>query len=122
MASLNRVMLMGNLTADPRIKEVKPGLKLAEFGLAVDASYRRKDGEQKEATVFVDVVVWGRQAEAAAAWLAKGRPVFVDGRLQLDQWKSREGENRSKLRVLADRVQFQGAPEASGKGERREAE
>ena len=110
MTSLNKVMLIGNLTADPRVKEVSAGRKVAELGLAIDDSYRRKDGEKKASTVFVDVVAWGNQAKAAETYLAKGRTIFVEGKLQLDTWTSREGQSRSRLRVLADRIQFLGAP------------
>ena len=78
--------------------------------MAVNESFKNKAGESVERTCFVDVVVWGRQAETAAEYLHKGSPVFVEGRLQLDQWENQEGEKRSKLRVRADRVQFLGSP------------
>ncbi len=108
MASLNKVLLMGNLTRDPEVRYLPSGMAVAELGLAVNESYKNKEGAEVEQTCFVDVVVWARQAETCGEYLRKGAPVLVEGRLQLDQWKSKEGENRSKLRVRADRVQFLG--------------
>ena len=113
MASYNRVLLMGNLTRNPEIRYTPSGTAVADLGLAVNESFKNKAGETVEQTCFVDVVVWGRQAETASEYLHKGSPVFVEGRLQLDQWESQQGEKRSKLRVRADRVQFLGSP---GKG------
>jgi single-strand DNA-binding protein len=113
MASYNRVLLIGNLTRNPEIRYTPSGTAVADLGLAVNESFKNKAGETVEQTCFVDIVVWGRQAETASEYLHKGSPVFVEGRLQLDQWESKEGEKRSKLRVRADRVQFLGGP---GKG------
>jgi single-strand DNA-binding protein len=110
MASYNRVLLMGNLTRNPEIRYTPSGTAVADLGVAVNESFKNKAGESVERTCFVDVVVWGRQAETAAEYLHKGSPVFVEGRLQLDQWENQEGEKRSKLRVRADRVQFLGSP------------
>ena len=106
MASFNRVMLMGNLTRNPELKYTPSGSAVADLGLAVNESFKNKAGETIEQTCFVDVVVWGRQAETATEYLQKGSPVFVEGRLQFDQWESQQGEKRSKLRVRAERVQF----------------
>jgi len=113
MASYNRVLLMGNLTRNPEIRYTPSGTAVADLGLAVNESFKNKAGETVEQTCFVDVVVWGRQAETSAEYLHKGSPVFVEGRLQLDKWENDKGEKRSKLRVRADRVQFLGTP---GKG------
>ncbi|MCE9613714.1 MAG: single-stranded DNA-binding protein [Lentisphaerae bacterium] len=110
MASLNKVFLMGNLTKDPEVRYIPSGKAVCEMGLAVNESYRGKDGNPVEQTIFVDVVVWERQAETCGEYLRKGSPVMVEGRLQLDKWKTKEGENRSKLRVRADRVQFLSSP------------
>ena len=90
-----------------------PGTAVADLGLAINENFKNKAGETVEQTCFVDVVVWGRQAETSAEYLHKGSPVFVEGRLQLDQWENQQGEKRSKLRVRADRVQFLGAPSKS---------
>jgi len=113
MASYNRVLLMGNLTRNPEIRYTPSGTAVADLGLAINENFKNKAGETVEQTCFVDVVVWGRQAETSAEFLQKGSPVFVEGRLQLDQWENQQGEKRSKLRVRADRVQFLGSP---GKG------
>lgn len=114
MASYNRVLLMGNLTRNPEIRYTPSGTAVADLGLAINESYKNKAGESVESTVFVDVVVWGRQAETSSEYLHKGSPVFVEGRLQLDQWENQQGEKRSKLRVRADRVQFLGSPGQRG--------
>lgn len=110
MSTLNRVFLMGNLTRDPEVRYTPSGTAVGDLGLAVNETYKNKAGETVESTVFVDVEVWARQAETCAEYLHKGSPVFVEGRLKLDQWENQQGEKRSKLRVRADRVQFLGSP------------
>lgn len=108
MSSVNRVFLLGNLTRDPELRETASGMPVTDLGLAVNETYRNKDGEQVETTCFTDVVVWGRRAEACTQYLSKGAPVMVEGRLQLDTWEAEGGEKRSRIRVRADRVQFLG--------------
>ena len=109
MASLNRVILMGNLTGDPRSKSLQSGTSVANFRLAMNRRYRDKQGEDRDEACFVDVEVFGRQADAVGQYLSKGSPALVEGRLRYDQWDDREsGEKRSKLLVRADRVQFVG--------------
>ena len=103
---VNRVLIAGNLTRDPVIKAVGQGTEVANFGLALNRKYRTADGEQREDTCFVDIEAWGRTAQLVGQYLIKGSPCLVEGRLKLDQWKNQEGENRSQLRVVADRVQF----------------
>jgi single-strand DNA-binding protein len=111
MASFNKVMLMGNLTRDPEVKYTPKGTAIANLGLAVNRVYTTESGEQKEEVTFIDIEVWGRQAETAGQYLAKGRPVFIEGRLKLDSWEDKEsGQKRNKLKVVAERVQFLGAP------------
>ena len=110
MASYNRVMLMGNLTHNPEIRYTPSGTAVSDLRMAINESYKNKAGEMVESTCYVDVVVWGRQAETSSEYLHKGSPVFVEGRLQLDQWENQQGEKRSKLRVRADRVQFLSSP------------
>ncbi len=110
MASLNKVLLVGNLTRDPEVRYIPSGTAVAELGLAVNENFKNREGQEVESTVFVDVVVWARQAETCGEYLSKGSPVLIEGRLQLDQWESKEGEKRSKIRVRADRVQFLGSP------------
>lgn len=116
MSGYNRVVLMGNLTRDPELKQTPQGRPVADLGLATNESYKDQAGKVVERVCFVDVVTWGRQAETCCQYLAKGRPVLIEGRLQLDQWKNDRGENRSKLRVRADRVQFLSAGKRAGQG------
>ena len=106
-ASLNKVLLMGNLTRDPEVKYTPKGTAVCDLGLAINDSYKAQDGTIKETVTYVDVEVWGRTAENCKQYLTKGRPVFVEGQLRLDQWEQ-EGQKRSKMKVRADRVQFLG--------------
>jgi single-strand DNA-binding protein len=119
MASLNRVLLIGNLTRDPELRYIPSGTAVAEFGLAINREFQdRTSGEKKDDVCFVDIVVWGKQGEICNQYLSKGRPVFVEGRLQYDQWEAKEGGKRSRLRVVAERVQFLGGrKDGEGGGE-----
>lgn len=114
MAGMNRVLLMGNLTRNPQVRQVPSGASVADLGLATSESYRDRNGETVERTCFVDIVAWGPQADACGQYLAKGAPVLVEGRLQFDRWETNEGQARTKLRVRADRVQFLGKLRGSG--------
>ncbi len=117
MTSINHVILMGNLTRDPELRKIPSGTAVADIGLAVSDQYKDKEGKTVERPLFIEVVTWGRQAETCAEYLRKGRPVAVEGRLQLDQWETDQGEKRSKLRVRAHRVQFLGrAPDSTNGG------
>lgn len=116
MANYNRVLLMGNLTRDPELRYIPSGTAVAEFGLAVNRKFKGQSGELQEETTFVDIVVWGRQGENVNQYLSKGRAVFVEGRLQYDAWESQDGQKRSRLRVVADNVQFLGGPGGGGGG------
>lgn len=116
MASLNYVILVGNLTRDPQVRNIPGGAVVADISMAVNEKYKNKTGEMQEIVTYVDVVAWGRQAEVCQQYLHKGSPVLIEGRLQLDQWESKEGEKRSKLRVRADRVQFLSSPRREGTG------
>ena len=110
MASFNRVVLMGNLTRDPEVRQTSSGAQVAELRLAVSETYRdRQTNQQKEVTCYVDVVVWNKLAELCQQYLSKGRPVLVEGRLTYDEWKTPQGESRNKLRVRADTVKFLGS-------------
>lgn len=107
MANFNRVMLMGNLTRDVELKYTPSNQAVANIGLAVNRRYKTKDtGEQREETTFVDCEAWGRTAEVMNQYLAKGRPVFIEGRLKLDSWQDKDGGNRSKLKVVVENFQF----------------
>ena len=109
MANLNRVLLIGNLTRDPELRYTPKGTAVTEIGLAVNRIYSGEDGEKKEETTFVDVTLWARQAEIAGQYLKKGRPVFIEGRLQLDTWDDKQtGQKRSRLRVVAENLQLLG--------------
>jgi len=112
MASFNKVMLLGNLTRDPELKHVAGNQAVAELVLAVNRRYRTKDNEEREEVTYVDCEAWGRTAEVLKQYLTKGSPIFIEGRLKLDQWESKEGEKRSKLRVVIENFQFVG-----GRGE-----
>ncbi|MBN1673258.1 MAG: single-stranded DNA-binding protein [Kiritimatiellae bacterium] len=114
MANLNHVVLAGNLTRDPEVRQLPSGTSVADMGLAVTERFKKQSGEMGESVCFVDVVAWGRQAETCGQYLSKGSPILVEGRLQFDQWESKQGEKRSKLRVRADRVQFLGSPRRDG--------
>lgn len=107
MPSLNKVLLIGNLTRDPEIRYTSGGAAICGFGLAVNRKYVTAKGEDRDETCFVDIDVWGKQAESCNSYLKKGAPAFVEGRLRLDQWDDREtGKKRSRLLVTAERVQF----------------
>lgn len=117
MASLNKVLLIGNLTRDPELRYIPSGTAVAKFGLAVNREYVDKaSGEKKDAPCFVDVTVWGKQAEICNQYLSKGRPVFLEGRLEFSSWETKEGDKRSKLEVVAERVQFLGSPKRDDGG------
>jgi single-strand DNA-binding protein len=109
MASFNKVYLMGNLTRDPEVRTTTTGLKIAKLGLAVNRRYRTRDNEQKEETTFVDIDAFGSQAEILERYCQKGSPLFVEGRLRLDQWQTSSGDNRSKLTVVLENFQFLGS-------------
>ena len=120
-ASLNKVLLMGNLTRDPEVKYTPKGTAVCDLGIAINDSYKAQDGTIKETVTYVDVEVWGRTAENCKQYLTKGRPVFVEGQLRLDQWETPQGEKKSRMKVRADRVQFLGGGPArpAGGGEQR---
>lgn len=106
MASLNKVYLIGNLTRKPELRYTPSGTPVAEFGLAVNRHYTTSGGEKRRDTCFVEVTVWRNKAELCYEHLTKGSPVFIEGRLELDTWETRNGERRSKLRVVADNLQL----------------
>ena len=106
MASLNRVLLIGNLTRDPELRYVPSGTAVATFTVAVNRVYTSQAGEKKEEVSFIRVVVWGRRAEVCGEYLSKGSPVFVEGRLQSRSWEGQDGQKRSTMEVIADNVQF----------------
>ena len=118
MANFNKVYLMGNLTRDPEVRTTPSGMKIAKLGLAVNRRYRSsRDEEIKEETTFVDIDAFGNQAEVIERYCHKGSPLFVEGRLRLDQWESNTGEKRSRLTVVLEGFQFIGGPSGSDRTE-----
>jgi len=117
MASFNKVILLGNLTRDPEIRYTPKGSAVCDLGLAVNRVYTLDSGEKREEVTFVDVVLWARLAEIAGEYLKKGRPVFVEGRLQLDSWDDKtSGQKRTKLKVIGENMQMLGSPRGAGSG------
>jgi single-strand DNA-binding protein len=117
MASFNKVILLGNLTRDPEVRYTPKGTAVTELGMAVNRVYTAENGEKREETTFVDVTLWGRTAEIAGEYLKKGRPVFIEGRLQLDTWDDKtSGQKRSKLKVVGEGLQLIGSRPGGGGG------
>lgn len=106
MANFNRVILVGNVTRDVELRYIPSGLAVTDLGLAVNDRRKNASGEWVEETTFVDVTLWGRQAEVASEYLGKGAPVLIEGRLRLDTWEAQDGQKRSKLRVVGERMQL----------------
>jgi single-strand DNA-binding protein len=110
MANLNKVFLMGNLTRDPELRYTPKGTAVAKLGLAVNRVWKTETGETKEEVTFVDVDAFGRQAETIGQYCKKGRPLFIEGRLRLDQWDDKQtGQKRSKLGIVLESFQFLGS-------------
>jgi len=117
MAALNKVILLGNLTRDPEIRVTGNNLTICKLGIAVSRNFTTRDGEKREETTFVDVDAFGKQAEVIGKYMSKGRPILVEGRLQLDTWETQNGEKRSKLKVVCENFQFIGGrSDESGSG------
>lgn len=106
MPDYNKVLLMGRLTRDVELKFTPGNQAVAKIGLAVNHRYKTKEGEAKEDVTFVDCEAWGKTAEVMNQYLAKGKPVFVEGRLKLDTWQDKDGSNRSKMKVVIENFQF----------------
>lgn len=117
MASFNRVILVGNLCRDPQTKFTTGGTAICELSLAVNRQWVDKATNQKKDEVtFVEVTLWGRTAEIAGQYLAKGRPVLIEGRLTLDQWDDKEtGQKRSKLKVTGESMTMLGNGQGGGR-------
>ena len=115
-ASLNKVLLIGNLTRDPELRYVPSGTAVATFTIAVNRVYTSQAGEKKEEVSFIKIVVWGRRAEVCGEYLSKGSPVFIEGRLQSRSWEGQDGQKRSTMEVIADNVQFLRGAAGAGKG------
>ena len=121
MPNLNKVMLIGNLTRDPELRYTPKGTAVADLGLAINSKSKDAQGNLQEETTFVDVTVWGVTAENAGKYLTKGRPVFVEGKLRLDQWTDKDtGQNRQRLKVVGHAVQFLGSGGGEGGSQSRQ--
>ena len=105
MANLNRVLMIGRLTRDPEIRQTPGGASVCDFGMATNRNYT-VNGEKREETCYVDMNAWGKQAELIKQYTSKGSQLFVEGRLQFDQWEAQDGGKRSKLRVVVENFQF----------------
>ncbi len=116
MASFNRVILLGNLTRDPELRYTPSGIPVMDIGLAVSERRKNPNGEWVDEPVFVEVTLWGRTAEVASEYLSKGSPVLVEGRLRLDTWETSDGQRRSRLRVVAERMRMLGRGLVSDQG------
>jgi single-strand DNA-binding protein len=115
MASFNKVILLGNLTRDPEVRYTPKGSAVCDLGIAVNRVYTTDSGEKREEVTYVDVVLWARLAEIAGEYLKKGRPVFIEGRLQMDSWDDKQtGQKRTRLRVVGETMQLLGSRPAGG--------
>ncbi len=106
MANFNKIMLLGNLTRDPQLSYLPSNTPVVEFGMAVNRKFKRQDGEAGEETLFIDCRAFARTAELINQYVKKGEPLFIEGRLQLDRWQDKEGNQRSKHRVFVENFQF----------------
>lgn len=126
MASYNRIILMGNLTRDPEHRQLPSGQGVCRLSLATNRQFKNKQSDSLVQEVcYIDIDVWGAQAESCRQYLQKGRPILVEGRLKYDTWQDQSGQNRSKHSIVADRVTFlgtQGAAEADEAGKESIAE
>jgi len=117
MPSLNKVLLMGNLTRDPELRVTPKGTPICQFSLAINRQFKMDSGESREEVIYVDVEAWGKQGETIAKYCTKGRPLYVEGRLRLDQWEDKNTkEKRSRMKVVLEQFQFLGEGRGGGGG------
>lgn len=115
MPSLNKVLLMGNLTRDPELRVTPKGTPICQFSLAINRQFKMESGESREEVIYVDIEAWGKQGETIAKYVTKGRPLFVEGRLRLDQWEDKNTkEKRSRMKVVLENFQFLGDSRGGG--------
>jgi len=107
MATLNKVLLIGNLTRDPELRMTQGGQAICKFGIAINRTFTGQDGQKKEEVTFVDVDCFGKTAENVGKYFTKGKPIFVEGRLKLDTWE-KDGQKKSKIGVVLENFQFFG--------------
>ena len=116
-SSSNKVIIIGNLGRDPELRYTPKGSALCEIGMAVNRKYKLESGEQREEVTFLDISFWGKQAEVVAKWMKKGRPLYVEGRLQMDTWDDKTtGQKRSKIKIVAEDFQFLGGDRGGEEG------
>lgn len=106
MASLNKVLLIGNMTRDPQLSYLPSQTAAVEFGLAISRKFKKQDGTMAEDTCFVDCQMYGKRAETVQKYFKKGEPIFVEGRLKFDSWQAQDGTKKSKLRVFVENFEF----------------
>jgi single-strand DNA-binding protein len=116
MPSFNKVILMGNLTRSPELRYIPSGLAVTDVGLAVNDRRKLSSGEMVEEVTFVDVTLWGRTAEVVCQYTSKGSPLLVEGRLKLDSWDDKEGQKRSKMKVIGETIQLLGTRSTRSSG------
>jgi len=116
MANYNKVLLIGNLTRDPQLSYLPSQTAVVDFGIAVNRRWTGKDGQAKESTCFIDCRAFAKQAETINKYLSKGRPVFIEGRLEYDTWTAQDGTKRSKHRITVESFQFLGGNAGGAKG------
>jgi single-strand DNA-binding protein len=117
MPALNKVLLMGNLTRDPELRVTPKGTPICQFSLAINRQFKMESGETREEVIYVDVEAWGKQGETIAKYCVKGRPLYVEGRLRLDQWEDKNTkEKRSRMKVVLEQFQFLGDGRGGGGG------
>ena len=115
MPSLNKVLLMGNLTRDPELRVTPKGTPICQFSLAINRQFKMESGESREEVIYVDIEAWGKQGETIAKYVTKGRPLYVEGRLRLDQWEDKNTkEKRSRMKVVLENFQFLGDSRGGG--------
>jgi single-strand DNA-binding protein len=120
--NLNRVTIAGNITRDPELRYTPKGTAICKFGMAINRKWKSESGEQKEEVTFVDVDAFGRTAENLAQYLKKGSPIYLEGRLKLDQWDDKStGQKRSKLSVACETFQFIGGKQDSSESPKQSA-
>lgn len=117
MPALNKVLLMGNLTRDPELRVTPKGTPICQFSLAINRQFKMESGESREEVIYVDIEAWGKQGETIAKYCTKGRPLYVEGRLRLDQWEDKNTkEKRSRMKVVLEQFQFLGDSRGGGGG------
>ena len=111
MSSFNKVILLGRLTRDPELRVTPNGNNICKFSIAVSRKFKAADGSMKDEVTFIDIDAFGKQAEVVSKYFSKGKPIFIEGRLKLDQWETQAGEKRSKLSIVLENFQFVGGKE-----------